>query len=47
MHEDRGVIAKLIVQNGTLRPGDIVVCGGAYGRVKAMVRYARSAQAVR
>jgi len=36
MHEDRGVIAKLIVQNGTLRPGDIVVCGGAYGRVKAM-----------
>ena len=37
MHEDRGVIAKLIVQNGTLRPGDILVCGGAYGRVKAMV----------
>jgi translation initiation factor IF-2 len=37
MHEDRGVIAKLLVQNGTLRPGDIIVCGGAYGRVKAMV----------
>ena len=37
MHEDRGVIAKLLVQNGTLRPGDVVVCGGAYGRVKAMV----------
>jgi len=36
MHEDRGVIAKLIVQTGTLRPGDIVVCGGAYGRVRAM-----------
>ena len=36
MHEDRGVIAKLIVQNGTLRSGDIIVCGGAYGRVKAM-----------
>ena len=47
MHEDRGVIAKLIVQNGTLRPGDIIVCGGAYGRVKAMVRHARSAQEVR
>jgi translation initiation factor IF-2 len=30
------VIAKILVQNGTLRPGDIVVCGGAYGRVKAM-----------
>ncbi len=32
----RGVIAKLIVRNGTLRVGDIVVCGSAYGRVKAM-----------
>ncbi len=36
MHEDRGVIAKVLVQNGTLHPGDIIVCGGAYGRVKAM-----------
>jgi translation initiation factor IF-2 len=33
---DRGVMAKLIVQNGTLRVGDIVVCGQAYGRVKSM-----------
>ncbi len=32
----RGVIAKLIVQRGTLRVGDVVVCGEAYGRVKAM-----------
>lgn len=32
----RGVIAKLIVQNGTLNVGDIVVCGAAHGRVKAM-----------
>ncbi len=32
----RGVIAKLIVQNGTLRVGDVVVCGAAYGRIKAM-----------
>lgn len=32
----RGVIAKLMVQNGTLREGDIVVCGAAHGRVKAM-----------
>jgi len=32
----RGVVAKLIVQNGTLRVGDVVVCGQAYGRVKAM-----------
>ncbi len=32
----RGVIAKVIVQNGTLRVGDVVVCGPAHGRVKAM-----------
>ena len=32
----RGVVAKVIVQNGTLRVGDVVVCGQAYGRVKAM-----------
>ena len=36
MHEDRGVIVKLLVRNGTLRVGDVVVCGAAYGRVKAM-----------
>ena len=33
---DRGVEAKLVVQTGTLRPGDIVVCGSAHGRVRAM-----------
>ncbi len=33
---DRGVIAKLIVQNGTLASGDVIVCGAAHGRVKAM-----------
>jgi len=32
----RGVIAKLMVQDGTLREGDVIVCGGAHGRVKAM-----------
>jgi translation initiation factor IF-2 len=36
LHEGRGVVAKLLVQNGTLRVGDVVVCGPAYGRVKAM-----------
>src|SRR5690606_4617453 len=34
---ERGVSAKLIVQNGTLRVGDVLVCGGAYGRVRAMI----------
>ncbi|MEZ6098246.1 MAG: translation initiation factor IF-2 [Pirellulaceae bacterium] len=32
----RGVVAKVIVQNGTLNVGDVLVCGGAHGRVKAM-----------
>lgn len=36
LHEGRGVVAKLLVQNGTLKIGDVVVCGPAYGRVKAM-----------
>jgi translation initiation factor IF-2 len=31
-----GVMAKMIVQNGTLNVGDIIVCGAAHGRVKAM-----------
>ena len=33
---DRGIVAKLLVQNGTLRVGDVIVCGDSYGRVKAM-----------
>jgi len=35
-HPTRGVIAKMVVLNGTLRVGDIVVCGAAHGRVKAL-----------
>lgn len=33
---DSGIVTKLIVQNGTLRVGDVLVCGSSYGRVKAM-----------
>jgi translation initiation factor IF-2 len=33
----QGVVATLLVQNGTLRPGDIVLCGPCYGRIKAMI----------
>jgi translation initiation factor IF-2 len=33
---DRGVMAKIMVQNGTLRVGDVVVCGQAHGRIKSM-----------
>lgn len=33
---DRGVIAKVMIQTGTLRVGDIVLCGTTFGRVKAI-----------
>ncbi len=33
---DKGVVAKIMVQAGTLRVGDVVVCGASHGRVKAM-----------
>jgi translation initiation factor IF-2 len=33
---DKGVIAKLVVKNGTLRLGDVMVCGSSYGRVRSM-----------
>ena len=32
----KGTVATLLVQNGTLRSGDIVVAGIAYGRLRAM-----------
>ncbi len=41
----RGVIAKLIVKNGTLHVGDVVLCGSAFGRVKAMYDTLRTANA--
>jgi len=34
--EGRGAIAWLIVQKGTLRIGDVVLCGEAYGRIRAI-----------
>jgi translation initiation factor IF-2 len=36
VHEGRGVVAKLLVQKGTLKVGDSIVCGTATGHVKAM-----------
>ncbi len=44
LHEGRGVVAKLLVQNGTLKVGDVLVCGPAYGRVKAMYDTLRPGQ---
>ena len=32
----RGYVAKVLVQNGTLAIGDVVIAGSVYGRVKAM-----------
>ncbi|MDR1141350.1 MAG: translation initiation factor IF-2 [Planctomycetaceae bacterium] len=36
LQSGQGVICKTLVQNGTLRTGDVVLCGTAYGRVKVM-----------
>jgi translation initiation factor IF-2 len=36
MSGDEGVMATLLVQQGTLHKGDIIICGATYGRVRAM-----------
>jgi translation initiation factor IF-2 len=33
----RGVVATVLIQRGTLHVGDIIVCGGQWGRVRALV----------
>jgi translation initiation factor IF-2 len=39
LDKSKGVIATLLVQNGTLEVGDMVVVGKAYGRLRAMFDY--------
>jgi translation initiation factor IF-2 len=34
--EGEGVFATILVQGGTLRKGDVVLCGASYGRVRQM-----------
>ncbi|MBS1823691.1 MAG: translation initiation factor IF-2 [Acidobacteria bacterium] len=34
--EGRGAVARVIVQDGTLRVGDVMVCGDGFGRVRAL-----------
>lgn len=39
LDKSRGVIATLLVQNGTLSAGDVVVAGTAYGKLRALSDY--------
>lgn len=36
LDKGRGYVAKILVQAGTLKPGDLVLAGTTYGKVKAM-----------
>lgn len=36
LDEGEGVLATLLVQEGTLHAGDVILCGATYGRVRAM-----------
>ena len=40
MQEGLGVVANVIVQNGSLRKGDPMLCGSAFGRVRTMFNQA-------
>ncbi len=37
LEKGKGPVANVIVQNGTLKRGDIVVCGATYGKVRALI----------
>jgi translation initiation factor IF-2 len=37
LDKGRGAVATVLVQNGTLRTGDVVVVGGAFGKIRALV----------
>lgn len=37
LEKGRGPVATVIVQNGTLKIGDNIVCGSSYGRVRALI----------
>ena len=39
LDKNRGPVATMLVQNGTLKQGDIVIAGTAVGRVRAMTDY--------
>jgi len=37
LDKGRGPVATVLVQSGTLKRGDVVLCGAAFGRVRAML----------
>ncbi|MEP0848437.1 MAG: translation initiation factor IF-2, partial [Phycisphaerae bacterium] len=37
MREGHGVVAQVLVREGTLKPGETVVCGPAHGRVRSLI----------
>lgn len=37
LDKTKGVLATLLVQNGTLKKGDVVLCGEAYGKIRALL----------
>lgn len=39
LEKGRGPVATVLVQNGTLRVGDVLVCGYTHGKVRAMTDY--------
>jgi translation initiation factor IF-2 len=36
LSEGRGVVANMLVQDGTLKVGDVIVCGDGFGRVRSL-----------
>lgn len=37
LEKGRGAVATVVVQNGTLKVGDNIVCGSAFGRVRTLI----------
>ena len=37
MKEGVGPVARMLVQEGTLKTGDVIVCGAAYGRIRSLL----------
>lgn len=40
LDKGKGPVATIVIQNGSLSVGDFVVCGGSYGKIRAMENYA-------